>query len=112
MEHHAVVAWDAIQRHVFMNDTDAASRCQTLEILSNLDHEGLLAKVVSSLRDVPRPLQQQDDEGHTSMQSPSSQKIDGVIPVSPMDIQRHGFSTPQHCRHQLKKGTSQEQYSA
>jgi len=109
MEHHAVVAWDAIRRHVFMDATDEASKCQRLEVVLNLDHASLLAKVVTTLRDVLRPLQQRNDTCRSAKQCPSTsvfdvtEKVDGIVPVNPMHIQGHGFQVPQHSRHPCQK---------
>jgi len=109
IEHHAVVAWDVIRRHVFMDATDEASRCQRLQVVLNLDHAGLLAKVVTTLRDVLRPLQQRHDAGQSAKQSPSTslcdvtKNLDSMVPVNPMHIEGHGFQAPQLSQNQFQK---------
>jgi len=109
IEHHAVVAWDVIRRHVFMDATDEASRCQRLQVVLNLDHAGLLAKVVTTLRDVLRPLQQRHDAGQSAKQSPSTslcdvtKNLDSMVPVNPMHIEGHGFQAPQLSQNPFQK---------
>jgi len=109
IEHHAVVAWDAIRRHVFMDATDEASRCQRLQVVLNLDHAVLLAKVVTTLREVLRPLQQRHDAGQIVKQSPSTsicdltKNFDGMVPVNPMHIEGHGFQAPQLSQNPFQK---------
>jgi len=112
MEHHAVVAWDAIRRHLFMDATDEASRCENLEIVLNLDHTRLLAKVVATLRDVLRPLQQRLDAGQSAKQSPTPSICDvnghfnHMVPVKPMHIQEHGFQVLQHSQHPFQNSSA------
>jgi len=109
MEHHAVVAWDAIRRHVFMDATGETSKFQRLEEVLNLDHAKLLAKVVTTLRDVLRPLRQRDDAGQGAKQSPSplmcdvEGKFDGIVPMNPMHTQGHGFQVPRDSQHAFQK---------
>jgi len=93
MERHAVIAWDAIQRHVFMDATNETSRCQQLEVVWNLDSGRLLAKVVTTLQDVLGPM---DIQGH-GFQVPQHGQIPSQIELDPpaLQVQAPGISTPE-----------------
>jgi len=100
LDHHAVVVWNAIQKCIFADATDEASRCKRLEVVLSLDYRRLLAKIVVTFRDVLSPLQQQNDAGHGARQFPStsvcdaSRHFDSLAPG--MSIQEYGFEVPQH----------------
>jgi len=103
MEHHAVVAWAGIQKHLFVNAADEASRCQRLEVLWNLDHGRLLAKVDITLQDVLGPLQQHD-ASHCAGQSQnksichSTRNFDSLESVSRKHIHGQTSQIPQHSQ--------------
>jgi len=115
MEHHAVVAWDGIQKHIFVNATDEASRCQRLEVLWNLDYGRLLAKVDITLRDVLDPLHQQHDAGNCAGQSQNksirhpTRKFDSLVSVSHKHIHGQTSQIPQHSQRPMGPLSSTQQ---
>jgi len=68
LEYHAVIAWNAIQNHIFGDSYDEAVRWQRVEALFNLRYGQLLAKTVILLRDVLDPLQQRQGNSAGTMQ--------------------------------------------
>jgi len=78
LDHHGMVAWMAIQHHVFAEATEEALKCQRLEAALNMDYGRLLAKVIITLRDVLGPLKQQHDVGHGTTPCPSTSIYDGA----------------------------------
>jgi len=104
MEHQAVVVWDGIQKHIFVDATDEASKCQRLEVLWNLDYGRLLAKVVITLRDMLSPLQQKPDADHGTSQSQSTstchatRNFDSLESVNRMHIHGQTSQIPQRSQ--------------
>jgi len=102
MEDHAIVTWDAIQKNIFVDATDEASRCRRLELLWSLDDGRLLAKVVITLRDVLGPLQQQHNAGPSPKQSQNTstchatRNFDSLVSVSRKHIHGQTSHIP-HC---------------
>jgi len=68
LEYHAVIAWKAIQNHIFGDSYDESVRRQRVEALFNLRYGQLLAKTVILLRDVLDPLQQRQGSSAGTMQ--------------------------------------------
>jgi len=104
MEDYAMVAWDGIQKNIFVDATDEASKRQRLELLWNLDDGRLLAKVVITLRDVLGPLQQQHDAGHGPKQSQNTstchetRNFDSLVSVSGKHIHGQTSQIPQRSQ--------------
>jgi len=104
LDHHAVVAWNAIQKCIFADATDEASRRNRLEGVLSLDYRRLLAKVVDTLRDVLSPLQQQNDASHGARQFSNmfirhtNRNFDSLASEGSMPIQGYDSEVPKQSQ--------------